>query len=620
MTQFAGAKPGRSTRPLGLLIVEQPPSLRGQALPVPAPSAVVGREGDVRLNSPQVSRRHASIWQADGQVWVRDEDSANGTFVGDVRVSGPRRLRDDDRVRFGDVVAVFSTRDVPLPRSAPAGHAMEPDTESEPGPEPEPESWQAQTETTRFLSAATHLDRRYRAIVLDATVRETFRAVCPSYGVDLSVVARHAVVAERRAILRDAVLTVVLLLAIGLAAAGAASFEAMVFLIAVALFAVTVTTAAKLSTLGRLLRRGCKPADLPMPAGRVAGVLHRLADVNRGNVGVFTIFDPFVGSGFVVDAGSFTVSLIPQQAPSDPDKPDTKTTLRPTTPLRSGEVIDALNTSLRALRVPHLRVDTRLYVNGYDVALFRELLPDPRLRPRPIASKSLLREAIEQPASSARPYLCAEFTAWKGQLVVTTFIRVVTLPGVLYVESAAYVLPPLKSSYYKVDQMRIRSSGERISSTLGATARDFIPALLTSPYHLTAAVNRIWDAAQRERLHRRRVADRVLVDYGAVTSVREQASDDNYGYFMSQDTDMFVKVVQQKVVDAIYDLLEQRGYETDKIKQIQNSTNISVTGGNIGSIGAHSKGEVSLAREPGQSSKDGHGNRASQAAPQGQRR
>jgi hypothetical protein len=196
----------------------------------------------------------------------------------------------------------------------------------------------------------------------------------------------------------------------------------------------------------------------------------------------------------------------------------------------------------------------------------------------------------------------------------------VTLPGVLYVESAAYVLPPLKSSYYKVDQMRIRSSGERISSTLGATARDFIPALLTSPYHLTAAVNRIWDAAQRERLHRRRVADRVLVDYGAVTSIREQASDDNYGYFMSQDTDMFVKVVQQKVVDAIYDLLEQRGYETDKIKQIQNSTNISVTGGNIGSIGAHSKGEVSLAREPGQSSKDGHGNRASQAAPAGQRR
>jgi DNA-binding CsgD family transcriptional regulator len=56
----------------------------------------------------QVSRLHAELEQI-GRDWtVRDDGlSRNGTFVNGVRVSGRRRLRDGDTLRFGETLVVF---------------------------------------------------------------------------------------------------------------------------------------------------------------------------------------------------------------------------------------------------------------------------------------------------------------------------------------------------------------------------------------------------------------------------------------------------------------------------------------------------------------------------------
>jgi hypothetical protein len=305
-----------------------------------------------------------------------------------------------------------------------------------------------------------------------------------------------------------------------------------------------------------------------------------------------------VGSGVVVHSGSFTVPLIPQEEPRQ------QTPARLPSPLTSGEVIDALASSLRSLREPHLRIDTRLYVNGYDAARFPDLLPDPNMRPRTHAPPSLVRQMIELPTGSVRPYLCAEFTSWHGQLVVTTYVRIVVLPGVLYVEMAAYMLPPLKAPYFNVDQLRIHTADQRLAATLGLTARDWLPALITAPFHLAAAARSSLTASRQRRSHRRSIADRDYVDYGAVTSIREQASDSGQlNYFMRQDTDMYVTIVQQKVVDAITALLDARGYETEKIKQIQNNTNVNFVGANasVGAIGPHAQGIAAQKQGQGQS-------------------
>jgi pSer/pThr/pTyr-binding forkhead associated (FHA) protein len=71
------------------------------------PRVVVGRSQgcDVRLPDVSVSQRHASLRSKDGHYTIVDEGSANGTFVGGIRLSprAPRDLRSGDLVRIGRV-------------------------------------------------------------------------------------------------------------------------------------------------------------------------------------------------------------------------------------------------------------------------------------------------------------------------------------------------------------------------------------------------------------------------------------------------------------------------------------------------------------------------------------
>jgi DNA-binding NtrC family response regulator len=58
---------------------------------------------EVRLNDPQVSRRHASLELRDGKLRLRDLGSTNGTWVDRVQV-GEAILRGDERLRVGSTV------------------------------------------------------------------------------------------------------------------------------------------------------------------------------------------------------------------------------------------------------------------------------------------------------------------------------------------------------------------------------------------------------------------------------------------------------------------------------------------------------------------------------------
>jgi len=63
---------------------------------------VVGRECDgLLLGDTQISRRHLELRPARTGLEVTDLGSTNGTFVGDERVSGTRRLAPDEAVRLG---------------------------------------------------------------------------------------------------------------------------------------------------------------------------------------------------------------------------------------------------------------------------------------------------------------------------------------------------------------------------------------------------------------------------------------------------------------------------------------------------------------------------------------
>jgi len=79
-------------------------------LRIPEGPVVIGRgtESDVVLSDELLSRRHAEIGLRNGEFYLTDLRSTNGTFINGERVVGERRLRHGDLIALGQSRLVFS--------------------------------------------------------------------------------------------------------------------------------------------------------------------------------------------------------------------------------------------------------------------------------------------------------------------------------------------------------------------------------------------------------------------------------------------------------------------------------------------------------------------------------
>ena len=86
--------------------------LKGSVFTIEDLPVVIGRETAATLciADASVSRRHSQIENDDGQFFILDLDSLNGTFINDVPVKR-RRLQHGDRVRIGDSQFLFLMHD-----------------------------------------------------------------------------------------------------------------------------------------------------------------------------------------------------------------------------------------------------------------------------------------------------------------------------------------------------------------------------------------------------------------------------------------------------------------------------------------------------------------------------
>ncbi len=77
----------------------------GKVLPISGPQFVIGRhkECQLRASGSTVSQHHCALLIRGGQVFVRDFDSTNGTFVNQQRVQGERELAPNDLLQLGQL-------------------------------------------------------------------------------------------------------------------------------------------------------------------------------------------------------------------------------------------------------------------------------------------------------------------------------------------------------------------------------------------------------------------------------------------------------------------------------------------------------------------------------------
>lgn len=104
----ANAPSGRDRRGRGglhsLVVVEG--TLSGTSVPLRGSGVLLGRnpECSLVLDDDFASGRHARIFEENGQWYVEDLGSTNGTYLGGQRLTIPMEVREGSRVKIGTTV------------------------------------------------------------------------------------------------------------------------------------------------------------------------------------------------------------------------------------------------------------------------------------------------------------------------------------------------------------------------------------------------------------------------------------------------------------------------------------------------------------------------------------
>lgn len=455
-------------------------------------------------------------------------------------------------------------------------------------------------EATRYLSAATQVSIPYAEDVVSKVMNEPFRALAPTFGVDVPVVVKWALKALRTRAARDYVLLVIFALAVLSAVPLFWPWGLILFPAALVVAWLVVSweiwerwhnVMAK-----KMLRDRFDPDAAPDP--RLGAECERLAEVAKrrdGNLVVFSGHSAFIGSGekLYYQRILLDVSRGKEAEDGTPMEPDKFTTQDlHMAMVRAFDCQTGLAKSLT-----NIKVYERLFVNGLHIQNNLQLLPDPLRPPSSSVDRDVLMAAALHPTPEARTYVCVEMPGWQGQLVVTMFIRAVHTGESLYVDWTFRVLPPLKGDFHLIDQLHEHARHLQLRASLRISLRETIPALFWSPCN----VFRIWWKPYKAQRHKNRQARAIqngyVFDYGAQKSIRELAcGTQRRHYFLARDEKMYVLLAQQTLTRAIEVFLRSHNVDLDeynaqvkvifdnsiKVGDISNSTGVNV--GNNSSV------------------------------------
>ena len=110
----AGALPtreGRDRGAAGLVVLagDLPGLKEGDSFSCGAGELLIGRSehNQVVITGAYASARHARLYYHDGQYWLEDLESTNGTYINDSKLKLPIVLVDGDMIRIGKVTFQF---------------------------------------------------------------------------------------------------------------------------------------------------------------------------------------------------------------------------------------------------------------------------------------------------------------------------------------------------------------------------------------------------------------------------------------------------------------------------------------------------------------------------------
>jgi len=437
------------------------------------------------------------------------------------------------------------------------------------------------TEASRYLCAAAYMDGRFADRVVERVLREPHRAVAPSYGVDLHAVVRHCLAARRRTFARGLALTAILLGAFpGFLLLGATTLGALMRALVLAWGIVFVSRCLNRYEVlaGGMLRDRFDVRTAPRGSTRDEKLIGELERHQLANITVYSGFSPFVGCGLDRGGWSFVVDV-------RKGREDITGRRQQPLPFEVEELYAALLETVRALQIPTLRVEDRLFMNGRDVRGEHWILPDDYARPLPWVDPAVVHEYLRVPTHRVRHYLTVQLVDWKGELVLSLFIRFNLVGGSLFCEGNYFLLPPVKEKYHEVDDVSAVPTVAALAREMGMSALAAPFLLVYAPFYVVQRLFGRWTAWLERRATRRMIRNRPMFDYGAATTIRQEGMSGNYRhYFQKLDELMYTKLVQKKVFESIATFLDARGIDTGELRERQATVlnnGVIITGGEI---------------------------------------
>jgi pSer/pThr/pTyr-binding forkhead associated (FHA) protein len=98
-------RPAKGKHAPPVLRLVAPPELKGRSYPL-GDEVTVGRAAgcQVTIDDTYASQLHARVFQREGQVFVEDLGSTNGTYLNRRKVTGPMVLQRGDKLQIGNTV------------------------------------------------------------------------------------------------------------------------------------------------------------------------------------------------------------------------------------------------------------------------------------------------------------------------------------------------------------------------------------------------------------------------------------------------------------------------------------------------------------------------------------
>jgi hypothetical protein len=407
------------------------------------------------------------------------------------------------------------------------------------------------------MSAAAYLEGTFAQEVVDELVEEPFRAVQVPEGIDAVPVVRHCLAACRRKNIRDGLLAALLLLALVSIVTGTSALLGFCVIAAWAVVVWDVWTSSRSLVLGKLSAGTFRPEDAPAVANtQAAARVSELEARSHGNVSVYSGFNPFGGSGF--DHGGWSFAMDMQKGSEHMgERHEPKS-------FDVSELYEAVDAALRRLRITGLELEGRLFVNGTDLRHDRLLLPDVVGHPVAAVDQADLDRFIAHPTHRVRYYVCIRVIDWRGELVVSLFLRFALENGRLFAELSRFLLPPVKSKYHRVDSIEPELTVRGALSMLGRASLLTIPLWLRSPASVLRPVRR----ARRRSVERRQVKRDPMFDYGAPTTALDRARSTEYSrYFQKLDREMYVKMLERTILDTLTEFLDEHDIDTGELTE-----------------------------------------------------